>query len=94
MEQFNVFKKKHKVRPYIPQKVHAIEEGDPVRRVGFCEFYLNQPYDKILPYTEKFYGLTSALSQITEFLIAIIIDTGHVKTPILLSKPIFKGAST
>jgi hypothetical protein len=28
-----------------------------------------------------------------EYLIAIIIDTGHVKTPILLSKPIFKGAS-
>jgi hypothetical protein len=28
------------VRPYIPQKVHAIE-GDPAR-VRFCEFYLNQ----------------------------------------------------
>lgn len=33
--------KKHKFKPYIPQKVHALEENDRGRREQFCNFYCN-----------------------------------------------------
>lgn len=32
--------KKHKYKPYIAQKVQAIDENDPNRRTEFCNFYL------------------------------------------------------
>ena len=34
--------KKHKMKPYIPQKVHALDETDRGRRLEFCRFYLGQ----------------------------------------------------
>ena len=35
-------KKKRKVKPYIPRKVHPIKEAVPLRRIAFCSFFLNQ----------------------------------------------------
>lgn len=34
--------KRHKFKPYIPQKVQALEENDRGRREQFCNFYLNK----------------------------------------------------
>lgn len=33
--------RKHKLKPYIARKVHALEQNDPGRRIQFCCFYLN-----------------------------------------------------
>lgn len=37
----NAILKKHKFKPYIPQKVQALEENDRERRQQFCHLYLN-----------------------------------------------------
>ncbi|KAI4458098.1 hypothetical protein MML48_7g00004136 [Holotrichia oblita] len=33
--------RKHKFKPYVARKVHALEQNDPGRRIQFCRFYLN-----------------------------------------------------
>lgn len=44
--------KKHKFKPYVPQKVQAIEENDRGRRLQFCNFYLNMVAQDPLFYTK------------------------------------------
>lgn len=44
--------KKHKFKPYLPQKVQALDENDRVRREQFCHFYLHMMQRVQLFYTK------------------------------------------